>query len=377
MPSPRSCRNSIRGLLGSSTPKIEGGVVTELSFLTDYVGDISPVRALPGLKVLHCDGSSWGKGVLSDLGPVAGMSLESLSCHKTNVSDLTALKGMPLTYLDCGATQVSDLSPLQGKQLTTLICYGTKVSDLSPLRGMPLETLSCNFTSVSDLTPLERCQSLKSLSVKNNSKVTAAGVAALQKALPNCKIEWDDPANTVAGQPNKPWNTPAFQQWMKTVVALPAERQAEAVAKKLQELNPGFDGKLTGVDGSGPPKVENGVVTEIGLSDRQRGGHFAGASADRVEIAQMYDQRDRQRQIVRPLAADGDAADDALPIRNQRLGPFTTKRDSVDRIALKLVNEGIGYFAPPGDAFRTSELHRHEDQRSLPAKRNATDNLRM
>ena len=39
--------------------------------------------------------------------------------------------------------------------------------------------------------------------------------------------------------------TPAFQQWMKAVAALPAEKQVEAVAKKLQELNPGFDGKVT------------------------------------------------------------------------------------------------------------------------------------
>ena len=32
---------------------------------------------------------------------------------------------------------------------------------------------------------------------------------------------------------------------MKEVAALPAEKQVEAVAKKLQELNPGFDGKVT------------------------------------------------------------------------------------------------------------------------------------
>ena len=34
---------------------------------------------------------------------------------------------------------------------------------------------------------------------------------------------------------------------MKDVAALPAEKQVEAVAKKLQELNPGFDGKVTGM----------------------------------------------------------------------------------------------------------------------------------
>jgi serine/threonine protein kinase len=63
-------------------------------------------------------------------------------------------------------------------------------------------------------------------------------------------------ATVSAGQPNRPWNTPAFQAWMKTVAALPAEKQVEAVVKKLQEPNPGFDGKES-------HKIEGGVVTEL------------------------------------------------------------------------------------------------------------------
>jgi hypothetical protein len=38
----------------------------------------------------------------------------------------------------------------------------------------------------------------------------------------------------------------------------------EAVAKKLQELNPGFDGKVTGANG-GTPWIENGVVMGFGF----------------------------------------------------------------------------------------------------------------
>jgi hypothetical protein len=34
-----------------------------------------------------------------------------------------------------------------------------------------------------------------------STKVTAAGVAALQKALPNCKIEWDNPAKPKSPEP--------------------------------------------------------------------------------------------------------------------------------------------------------------------------------
>ena len=52
------------------------------------------------------------------------------------------------------------------------------------------------------------------------------------------------------------FNSPAFQDWLKDVGALPAEAQVVAVVKKLQELNPRFDGKET-------HKVEKGVITEL------------------------------------------------------------------------------------------------------------------
>jgi hypothetical protein len=46
------------------------------------------------------------------------------------------------------------------------------------------------------------------------------------------------------------------EAWFKQVAALPAAKQVEAVAGKLKELNPGFDGKVT-------HQVENGVVTSL------------------------------------------------------------------------------------------------------------------
>jgi formylglycine-generating enzyme required for sulfatase activity len=71
-----------------------------------------------------------------------------------------------------------------------------------------------------------------------------------------------------ATSPKLLMHDPAFPQWVKEVQAMPAEKQVEAVSKKLVELNSGFDGKL----GSGwngqilrEPKVENGVVTELML----------------------------------------------------------------------------------------------------------------
>jgi hypothetical protein len=46
------------------------------------------------------------------------------------------------------------------------------------------------------------------------------------------------------------------EQWEKSVAALPAEQQVEAVVRRLKERNPGFDGTAR-------PTYENGAVTEF------------------------------------------------------------------------------------------------------------------
>jgi hypothetical protein len=58
------------------------------------------------------------------------------------------------------------------------------------------------------------------------------------------------------GKPIASFNDPVFKQWVKIVAALPAEQQVEAVANRLQEINPGFDGKES-------HKIDNGVVTAL------------------------------------------------------------------------------------------------------------------
>jgi len=176
------------------TPKIENGMVTELNFSTENATDISPVRALVGLKSLWCGVSSGKKGRLSDLSPLGGMGLTFLNCNDSQVTDLSPLKGMPLSTLYCTGTVVTDLSPLQGMQkLTLLACHGSPVSDLSPLQGLPLKKLHVAQTRVTDVSPLAACKTLTELYVRG-TKVTPASVAALQQVLPGCKIEWDDPA---------------------------------------------------------------------------------------------------------------------------------------------------------------------------------------
>lgn len=52
------------------------------------------------------------------------------------------------------------------------------------------------------------------------------------------------------------FETPGFDQWVKVVVALPADEQVKAVAQKTQELNPGFDGTMQ-------PTIGEGIVLSI------------------------------------------------------------------------------------------------------------------
>ncbi len=187
------------GFDGKVQSHIQDGFVRNLQFITKNVADISPVRALRDLKDLNCPGSV-ELPTLKDLSPLQGMFLTSLNIGSSKVSDLSPLTGMPLAILYFNNTEVSDLSPLKGMPITSFSCTTTKVSDLSPLRGMPLTAMHCVYTKVTDVSPLRECQQLTSLNIEHN-RITPAQVAALQKALPNCKIEWDDPAKPATPAP--------------------------------------------------------------------------------------------------------------------------------------------------------------------------------
>ena len=180
------------GYRHTGPPKIENGVVTELGFVTDNVTDISPVRALAGLRTLRCDGTASDKlAPLSDLSPLQGMHLATLICYSTQVADLSPLQGMPLTELNCSHTQVASLSPLAGMKLRTLCCDATQVSDLSPLRGMPLTILLFTQTPVSDLSPLQGTNLIEvAFTPKNITK--GMDVLRQMKSLKSLGLGWKD-----------------------------------------------------------------------------------------------------------------------------------------------------------------------------------------
>ncbi len=300
-------------------PTIENGVVTEIGFFTDHVTDISPVRALSGLKFLGCPGNKltdltpliemhlehlicYGNPItditplknlplkylhlsstmVADISPLAGMKLEWLRLSGTKINDIALLKGMPLQHLTVDGTQVADLSPLKGMPLTSLNCRQTPVSDLSPLAGMPLTGLDCCPSQVTDLSPLAGMKLVEFRFVPKNITKGIDTVRQMQ-SLKDIWVGWGEHDHyspedfwkkydagefgtpTPPAKPITTYKDPAFKKWTKEVAAMPAEEQVEAVSKKLVELNPGFDGNVTGIHGSRTPKIESGVVTEFGF----------------------------------------------------------------------------------------------------------------
>ncbi len=141
---------------GDFVPTFEYGDLRGLQFNADDVRDISPVRVLTKLRSLNCSGKGDRISPLTDLSPLAGMPLTSLTVGKGQLVDLSPLKGMPLIRFATYATLVDDLSPLAGMRLRHLVCVEVgSVSDISALKGMPLQTLDLSGTKVEDLTALE------------------------------------------------------------------------------------------------------------------------------------------------------------------------------------------------------------------------------
>jgi Leucine-rich repeat (LRR) protein len=218
--------------------------------------------------------------ILTDLSPLSGMTLKNLICAGCpNLSDLSPLAGMPLIYLNCQGLPISDLSPLRRMPLSNLVIISTQVSDLSPLRGMPLTDLRCDHTQVTDLSPLEGMKLVRmTLTPKNINKgldvihqiktLTTIGTTTTEALSADefwKKYDAGEFGKPAIAKPITSINDPAFQQWLKATQALPAEKQIEALSKKLMELNPGFDGKLSSWDGKSTPKIVGGLVTELGL----------------------------------------------------------------------------------------------------------------
>jgi hypothetical protein len=88
---------------GTHTRDVEQGKVIGLHLASSAVTDLTPVRALANLQKFTCVGASGHRGKLSDLTPLRGLPLRTLSVQgNPGVTDLTPLRGMPLESLHLG-----------------------------------------------------------------------------------------------------------------------------------------------------------------------------------------------------------------------------------------------------------------------------------
>jgi hypothetical protein len=260
------------GFDGQVTHGIADGQVVQLSFFTEHVSDLSPVRALPGLKALICEAKQAEHGRLADLSPLTGMRLTTLSVNgNLGVHDLSPLRGLPLQSLKMGFTTVQDLTPLRGMPLTSLICNNCGVRDLSALRGLPLQNLGFGGWSsqVNDLSPLEGMPlgTLNFMQTQVRDLSPLRGMALRQfsysfqiiydlSPLKDAPLEsfhgdfnpWRDAEvlrdiktlKTINDQPAaKFWekadaDRAAFDRWAAQVAGMPPDEQVRAVAAKLR-----------------------------------------------------------------------------------------------------------------------------------------------
>jgi eukaryotic-like serine/threonine-protein kinase len=200
-----------KGLLSDLSP-LQGMLLNRLDCSYTQVTELNPLRGMP-LTILYCNYT-----LISDLSPLEGVALVNLGIASTRVSNLSPLMGMKLQNLMATGIPAKDLTPLRGMPLKGLDLHGTSgITDLNPLEGMPLVGLNLTDLPVSDLSALQGQKTLRHINLHGTqvtdsslaqlkdctnltdlillkTKVTAAGVDDLKRALPKCDANWDSRA---------------------------------------------------------------------------------------------------------------------------------------------------------------------------------------
>ncbi len=156
--------------------------VTLVKFFQPLSGsdaDLVPLRELQHLEFLGFDGVNVSMAGLAGLDRLPKLERISRGTNALQDEDVVALARL--------------------KNLRSLFIASVK---MTPAQCMTLARTMPQLTSLNligngslddaALAPLGEMRDLTKLQLQG-TKVTAAGVAALQKALPNCLIEWDDP----------------------------------------------------------------------------------------------------------------------------------------------------------------------------------------
>lgn len=214
--SPLSSLHSLQVLLLNNTPVSD---LTPLSGMNDLhrlhldhsrVKDLSGLSGLIELKNLLLHGT-----LVKDMKPLSGLvKLQRLSLRETKITDLSPLVRLSdLNSLLLSNTAVADFRPLARlKSLRRIDLEGTKIKDLSSLTTLTdIRELNLSSTEICDIQLLSGLTELRGLWLKGTpvadleplfglsallmlwltgtpAAKNKSSLAALRKALPNCKI---------------------------------------------------------------------------------------------------------------------------------------------------------------------------------------------
>ncbi len=206
-------------------PQVVDGRIPVVALNVDHVTDLSPLRAIAGLKSLLFPGSTSRISKLADLSPLAGLDLDEVGFYHSQVRDLSPLAGMRLTSLICGGSPISDLSPLREMRLKSLDCSLTEVYDLAPLAKMPLEDFKFDPGKITaGLEPIRGKQSITAIGIFGN---TSWPPAVFWQRYDAGEFGKPVPAAANARSPGLFFQTPAYAAWEKAVPILAGRSAAQ------------------------------------------------------------------------------------------------------------------------------------------------------
>ena len=131
---------------------LRGLPLASLTCAHNRLASLEPLRGMP-LNTFNCSGNA-----ITDLEPLRGMHLHTFVSEMCPIASLEPLRGMPLRLINIGGCRVGSLDPLRGMELTFLSCWGNRVHSLEPLSGMA--SLSALYCNVNGLETLEHLQGL-------------------------------------------------------------------------------------------------------------------------------------------------------------------------------------------------------------------------